>query len=910
MMSMSDALSAGQTEHYFDEHYSVDDYYTQGERCVGQWIGKGAADLELAGDVSRDDFSALLQGVSPHTGAVLIPAATHNGEHRAGWDSVFSAPKSVSIQALIGGDNRLITAHARAVERALVEVEGYALARQRGGQEYVITSNVVGAAFNHLAARPADDVRLPDPQLHTHVVLLNMTRRPDGEWRSLDPMQIFGAQDLGSAVYRTELAREVQRLGYRIQVTAANGAWELEGYTRERVMAFSARRQQILERLAEQGLSGAKAAQIVALGTRQAKRDYDEAEMKADWEKRAKEYGIDARAHFWEALGRGDQNPEFTHAISEEALDFARAHTTNRDAVVDRRDIEASALQHGMGKVDLAAVRQQIGIQETALSLIRAGKPTPRHPQGAFTTDEMLALERENVALMRVRLEAQAQPVAHREEVQRWGEAKGLSAEQIAAAQLALSSDKGIAAIEGFAGAAKTTTVGAIREFAESHGYTVHGFGMTSGSVKALREAGIEARTLASLLANPLPYPNGPALWFVDESSLVATMKANQTLKAAAGLGVQRFMLVGDQGQHQGIEAGAPMRQFLAEGMPVATLQEIRRQQDPQLRTAVRIARDDGRAAFDFLREKGRIMEITDVNQRYRQIAADYLAGHEARQNTLVVSPGNDERQALNAEIRKLLVEHGHIEKHGQEHQTLVRRDFTPAQLTNAGSYQEGDVIHCAGTRVQQRQGIRKDSYLTVEAVNRSAKTLILRTEDGRRLEACPIKWNDTGHVAAEVYKPENRTLAAGDRLQFRRPDNRRNIANGEFAVLAAIGTTEATIRFHGKQKRELTLSLSAMRHVDYGYTVTSFSSQGSTVDRVIVNDDSMRSSRLVNREQLYVSISRGRIDARVYTNDAEALRLAVTRDPKKEIALDAVKQRPTRALEQQTVTVKLAIGI
>jgi hypothetical protein len=84
--------------------------------------------------------------------------------------------------------------------------------------------------------------------------------------------------------------------------------------------------------------------------------------------------------------------------------------------------------------------------------------------------------------------------------------------------------------------------------------------------------------------------------------------------------------------------------------------------------------------------------------------------------------------------------------------QILVRRDFTPAQIKNAGSYHEGDVIHCAGTRVQQRQGIRKDSYVTVEAVNRSAKTLILRAKDGRRLEACPIKWNDTDHVAAEVY--------------------------------------------------------------------------------------------------------------------------------------------------------------
>lgn len=146
-------------------------------------------------------------------------------------------------------------------------------------------------------------------------------------------------------------------------------------------------------------------------------------------------------------------------------------------------------------------------------------------------------------------------------------------------------------------------------------------------------------------------------------------------------------------------------------------------------------------------------------------------------------------------------------------------------------------------------------------------------------------------------------TLAVGDRPQFRRPDNRRNIANGEFAVLTAIGAGAAPLRFPGKQNREITLPLSALRHVDYGYTVTSFSSQGSTVDRVIVNDDSMRSSRLVNREQLYVSISPGRIDARVYTNDAEALRLAVTRDPKKEIALETVKQRPTQELKSQRNT-------
>jgi ATP-dependent exoDNAse (exonuclease V) alpha subunit len=306
------------------------------------------------------------------------------------------------------------------------------------------------------------------------------------------------------------------------------------------------------------------------------------------------------------------------------------------------------------------------------------------------------------------------------------------------------------------------------------------------------------------------------------------------------------------------------------------------------------------------LHEQGRITEIADINRRYRQIAADYLAGVEARQQTLVVSPGNDERKALNAEIRALLVERGHVRERGIEHQILIRRDLTPAQITEARSYQEGDIIRISGTRAQQRQGLRRGSYATVEAVNRESKILVLCTDDGRKIEASPIGWKNGDEIAAEVYTQEKRVLAIGDRLQFRRPDNRRDIANAEFATVTAIGSRKARLRFEGKEQHEITLPVDALRHVDYGYTVTSFSSQGSTVDKVIVNDDSMRSARLVNREQEYVSVSRARIDARIYTNDAQALRLAVTRDPKKEIALEAVKQRPTQEVKSQRKTTNL----
>jgi conjugative relaxase-like TrwC/TraI family protein len=249
MLSMSPgALNSAAAQEYFKEHYSHDDYYSQGQTCIGHWFGKGAEGLGLDGDVSQDEFSALLQGIHPHSGAVLVPAATQNGRHVAGWDSVYSAPKSVSIQALIGGDHRLIEAHSQAVQRSLQEVEKYAVAHayQQGNKERVVSANVAGASFNHLAARPVGKSdHGPDPQLHTHVVIVNVTKRPDGQWRGLDPIEIYRSQTYGSAVYRSELAREVQKLGYRIEVTAPNGAWELEGYTREQVMAFSQRRQDI-----------------------------------------------------------------------------------------------------------------------------------------------------------------------------------------------------------------------------------------------------------------------------------------------------------------------------------------------------------------------------------------------------------------------------------------------------------------------------------------------------------------------------------------------------------------------------------------------------------------------------------------------------------------------------------------
>jgi TrwC relaxase len=162
------SLNAAQAETYYEEKYTVDDYYSEQQRVTGQWHGKLAAELGLSGEVNHEDFSALLQGIDPHTGKILVEKARGYDKHAAGWDGVFNAPKSVSIQALIGEDHRLIQAHRKAVDRALIEVEKYAMARQHGGREFIATGNIMAAAFTHVADGALDQ-ELADSDLSSTV---------------------------------------------------------------------------------------------------------------------------------------------------------------------------------------------------------------------------------------------------------------------------------------------------------------------------------------------------------------------------------------------------------------------------------------------------------------------------------------------------------------------------------------------------------------------------------------------------------------------------------------------------------------------------------------------------------------------------------------------------------------------
>src|SRR5271157_3914415 len=282
MLTISKPLSATQARTYHAKEFTAaeQNYWKQGDTISGGWHGRLAEEFGLAGGVGAAEFARLSEGQHPQTGEQLVrhrvvhEYKTEDGravspvEHRAGWDATFSAPKSVSLTALVGGDDRVRDAHREAVNVALSELERYTQARIGGNHAAETTGKFIAAKFEHDTARPVNGYAAP--QLHTHAVVFNMTEREDGSTRAIQPKSLFDSQQFATAVYQAELTFRLRNLGYEIEA-GKKGAPEIKGYSLEYLDASSPRRQQIEQAMAKSGFSGPEAAQIAAHNTRDKK---------------------------------------------------------------------------------------------------------------------------------------------------------------------------------------------------------------------------------------------------------------------------------------------------------------------------------------------------------------------------------------------------------------------------------------------------------------------------------------------------------------------------------------------------------------------------------------------------------------------------------------------------------------
>ncbi|HGU9852401.1 TPA: MobF family relaxase, partial [Escherichia coli] len=321
MLSFSVVKSAGSAGNYYTDK---DNYYVLGS--MGErWAGQGAEQLGLQGSVDKDVFTRLLEGRLPD-GADLSRMQDGSNKHRPGYDLTFSAPKSVSMMAMLGGDKRLIDAHNQAVDFAVRQVEALASTRVMtdGQSETVLTGNLVMALFNH------DTSRDQDPQLHTHVVVANVTQH-NGEWKTLSSDKVgktgFSENVLANRIafgkiYQSELRQRVEALGYETEVVGKHGMWEMPGVP---VEAFSSRSQAIREAVGED--ASLKSRDVAALDTRKSKQHVDPEVRMAEWMQTLKETGFDIRAYRDAADQRAEIRTQAPGPASQDGPDVQQAVT-------------------------------------------------------------------------------------------------------------------------------------------------------------------------------------------------------------------------------------------------------------------------------------------------------------------------------------------------------------------------------------------------------------------------------------------------------------------------------------------------------------------------------------------------------------------------------------------------------
>jgi len=892
MLTISKSLSASQAQTYHKQDFASEtqSYYRQSDTVQGEWQGQLAARFGLSSAVSPPEFQRLSEGLHPETGQPMVrsraafeyknaaDATIKTVEHRAGWDATFSAPKSVSLTALVGGDDRVREAHRAAVTEALNELERYTQARIGGNHPAETTGKFIAAKFEHDTARPVDGYAAP--QLHTHAVIFNVTERPDGSTRALQPHSLFESQQYATAVYQSELMYRLRNLGYEIE-RGKSGAPEIKGYTEEYLDASSPRSRQIREQLEKTGRAGAEAAEIAAHSTRDRKQNLTAEQVLEAHRKMAIEFGNQPEKVVASARERARQQylQQQSSAQAKEAVTFARQSVFEREAVVDERSILRDAMRRGMGETTYREIRSEFESRRAAgdFRFVDSSK----YASGRrFTTPETIAAERANVEFMLHGRNA-VEPILSAEQAQEQARCRDfLNEAQRRVIEEALNSTDRVHGLQGRAGTGKTTVLQSIREGAEKSGYTVEGFAPTSRAAAQLREAGIDASTLQSFLArseNHLdPSPEPRHLYMLDESSLASTRQMRDFLERLKTQ--DRVLVIGDTNQYQAVDAGRPFEQMQHAGMRTSQLDQIMRQKDTELRRAVELlANKETEKGVALLSEQGRVTEIAGANQRIAAIARDYAAQPE---NTIIISPDNRSRRQINEAVRAELRRNGTLETDGHELRVLDHRsDMTGADRTWAARYNVGDVLHYhTGSKVE---GIERNSFARVREVDSRANTLTVELKHGASVTYDPRRLR-----GVNVFTESTREFSAGDRIQFTEPNKTLGVANRDLGTITSIDGGQMTVRLDGKQPREITFDTAQFRQFDHGYAVTGHSSQGLTAGRVLANIDTESSRQLINTRLAYVAVSRASKDVRIYTNNAETLGQRLASDISKTTAV------------------------
>lgn len=925
MLSVANVRTAGGAANYF----AADNYYTRADADrSGEWFGEGAKGLGLDGRVEAKQFEAILKG--------YLPDGTRQGSdlrpHRAGTDLTFSMPKSWSLIALVGGDTRIIDAYAQAVKETLGWAETN-LAETRmevkGREKVVATGNLLVAMFRH------DTNRNQEPNAHFHTVVANATKAPDGKWRALKNDKLWEHNTLLNAMTMARFRLSLEKLGYEVGEQGKHGNFEAKGLPKAVRDAFSSRRAEIVGALANMDSKGLAAGHTANLITRSAKpKIEDRAALAKGWAAKADELGFDpsaliARANAraasdighvptlsdrvleaasnmreWAAslaetmgLSRGDllipralgkRTPEQVAAIH--AVASAVRHLGEREAAFAKTAIYKAALDFGLP----TALPQ---IEERVAQLLRqghlvAGKGADR---GMVTSADALALEQRILAGIdegRNRTSPIIAPNVAGERLQALSELKygmSLNQGQESAGRLILSSHNRIVAIQGIAGAGKSTVLKPVADILREEGREVLGLAVQNTLVQMLeRDTGIPSMTVARFLkrhASLLVAPDtlklaearaqyrGSVL-LLDEASMVGNADKEKLVRLANILEVDRFASIGDRKQLGAVDAGKPFDVMQKAGVETAIMNLNIRARDKTLRAAQHAAQG-GNVSEALNRLKPHIVEVKEDAALAAASAWLSLSPAE-RERTSIYASGRNLRSAVNEAVQTGLKANGELGKQALSVETLSRVNVTREELRYAKTYAPGMLVEVA--RRQRTQGLQQGSY-RVAGVDAGQGSITLENRRGKQFVFRPGKLRPQGEQdPLQLFEPKLLDLHQRDRIRWTDTDHKRGLLNADQAHILGVDAEGLTVRTSSGIEQRLGKDDPMLKRLDLAYALNAHMAQGLTSDRGIAVMDS-REKNLSNQQTFLVTITRLRDGLTLFIDNRDRLEAAVARN-------------------------------
>jgi len=856
----------------------VGDYYNEGQQVAGQWLGLGAERLGLSGKVGSEAFLRFCENRHPDSGETLTQrlnttrmdeASDNTANRRIFYDFTFSPPKSVSVAALAGADERILEAHAQAVRSALRELETFATTRVRVGKANNdrSTGNFVAAMFTH------DTSRALDPHLHTHCIVFNATfDAVENRWKALQNYEMLRARKFAENTYYHELARKLRSFGYGIR-NQARGDFQIEGVSDEICERFSKRHTQIDEAIKKLLAEKPECAggdlmamrRLIATAERARKqKELSRDEQRSLWDAQLSE---DERAAL-RRLPNHSEKARSSRISVGEAVQWAEDHLFDRHSVVLECQLWQQALEHGRG--------EHFSIAE--LKEFTRKRPYIRNPEHPNEVTLREVLQREMEIVQTVKDGAgNCRPLVEHS----YTADPKLDGEQRLALDALLRSTNALSLFRGGAGTGKSFVLRELVGQIQQSGRRVVVLAPQRQQVVAMEQAKFPSPTTVTSFLLKRELVEGSVI-VVDEAGQIGGRQMSELLRLARERKA-RVILSGDTRQHGAVAASDALVAIERySGVKPVQLHTIRRQ-DPELgrdkkervqikqyRKAVEVA-SAGKLAesFERLDKMGAVVSC-GLGEQADKLAGEYARLAEENTSAVVVSQTWAEVRRINQRVRDALKSKGLLGANDVTVQPLDKMDLTNAQKRDKRFYPPDAVIvfnqkvrHMEpGTRGKLTEIAKAGIYVEV-----NGKEVLISNKVLDKITVCQtreisVTQGDKLHLKA------NRKLASGAR-----------VTNGELVAVKSV---------HANGKIELTdgrILDKSFREFLPGYAVTSYGSQGKTVDYVLFSDSTIKAA--TNSQQWYVTISRGRRGIRIFTPDKEQLRENLARSGHRPLALE-----------------------